>query len=140
MHVQTDADSLSLVLPSEFEVLEQVVNETEAFLLPRVGDADLAYRVTLLASEAVTNAIEHGNELDASKKVRMWLRVTPTRIELTVEDEGRGFDPARIENPLEADNLLHASGRGVYLMGEMADEVAYEDQGRRVRMVFHRSA
>ena len=142
MHTDPDAlpDTLSLVLPSEFAILDRIVAETEAFLAERLDDEDLAYRVLLLATEAVTNAIEHGNELDAGKQVRMELRVGPARVELWVEDEGGGFDPARVDSPLEDENLLHDGGRGVYLIEEMADEVHFEAEGRRVRMFFNRAA
>ena len=129
---------LSFTLPSEFDVLERVVAETERFLEERLPDEDLAYRIVLLATEAVTNAIEHGNRLDAAKQVRMELSVAPEHVDLWVEDEGGGFEPDRIDDPLDAENLLHTRGRGVYLIEQMADEVRFEAGGRRVSMRFHR--
>lgn len=133
-------DTLTLLLPSDLTVLDQVVEATQDYLAARLDDEDLAYRVLLLATEAVTNAIEHGNQLDASKQVRMSLRVLPGQVELSVEDEGGGFDPASVENPLRDENLLEDSGRGIFLIEQMADEVYYEHEGRRVRMFFNRSA
>lgn len=132
-------DTLTLLLPSDLTVLDQVVEATQDYLAARLDDEDLAYRVLLLATEAVTNAIEHGNQLDASKQVRMSLRVLPGQVELSVEDEGGGFDPASVENPLRDENLLEDSGRGIFLIEQMADEVYYEHEGRRVRMFFNRS-
>lgn len=133
----SSGDSLRLVVPSAFIHLERLVDETEAFLAERVADEDLAYRVVLLASEAATNAMEHGNAMDVDKQVTLDLHVEPERIVLCVEDEGAGFDPEAVDNPLQEDHLFRDSGRGIYLMEHMADEVAYENEGRRVRIVFY---
>ena len=127
---------LSLTLPSIHESLERVVDETEAFLSSHVPDDDLSYRILLLATEAVTNAIEHGNGLDASKSVSLHLHYEPERFTVLVEDEGAGFERARVEDPLKQENLLDDGGRGLYLMEALADEVHYENGGRRVRIVF----
>ena len=137
----SDASHASLYreLPSRFEELDALVEATQAFMDEATDDEDLAYRVTLLASEAVTNAIKHGNGLDPSKKVVMHLVAHPDRFELTVEDEGGGFDESEVANPLADDHLLESSGRGIFLMRQLADEVSTELDGRRMRLVFRRS-
>lgn len=126
------------VLSSEFESLETVIDDTEAYLSEHNVDEDLAYRVVLLATEAVTNAIEHGNAMDPEKSVIMECHCHPDRITLTVEDEGGGFDPSTLASPLDDEHLLDPGGRGLFLMGKMADEVEYEADGRRIRLVFKR--
>ena len=63
------------VLPSKRASIERIVPETEAFLEDRVTDEDLAYRIILLTVEAVTNAIEHGNQFDRTKQV--YFRMVP---------------------------------------------------------------
>lgn len=135
----TDRDPrhFSLTLRSDFAVLERVLEETDAFLHRFLDDEDLIYRVVLLTTEAVTNAIEHGNGLNPEKTVWLDVRVEASRITLSVEDEGRGFDPERVEDPLAGENLFAASGRGVYLIETMADEVRFEKDGRRVCIYFH---
>lgn len=129
---------LQLVLPSVFDRLEEVVDATQALMDAHGVDDDLAYRVVLLATEAVTNAMEHGNELDADKSVRLDVEVEPAAITIVVEDEGPGFDRSAVENPVAPDNLLAEGGRGIFLIEHMADEVRYEDHGRRVHIRFSR--
>jgi serine/threonine-protein kinase RsbW len=91
----------------------------------------------LLATEAVTNAIEHGNALDPTKKVYLRVAVRDKDIELVVEDEGSGFDPAKTDDPTESENLFREGGRGLLFMEEIADEVRFEKEGRLVRLIFH---
>lgn len=128
---------MEMVLDSDLASIERVVDETEAFLRPRVADEHLAYRVVLLATEAVTNAIEHGNEFDKTKVVFFRLNVGRRQIELAVEDQGSGFDPEQTDDPRAAENLLREGGRGILFMESMADEVKFEKGGRKVRLIFH---
>lgn len=125
-------------LPSEFDQLERVVEEAQAFMDETTDDEDMAYRVVLLVSEAVTNAMQHGNGFDPSKKVIFDLEAFPDRFELRVEDEGAGFEPTRIANPLSEEHLLDDSGRGLFLMKSYADEVHLENEGRCLRLVLRR--
>lgn len=129
--------AMQMVLDSDLASIERVVDETEAFLGPRVSDEDLAYRIVLLATEAVTNAIEHGNRFDEGKRVYFQLHVGARRIELAVEDEGRGFDPEKTDDPRATENLFREGGRGILFMESMADEVRFEKGGRKVRLIFH---
>ena len=103
----------------------------QAFLNAHV-DEDLGFRVALVTSEAVTNAIEHGNRMDASRSVHLRIEVSDGGVRVSVTDEGGGFDPEAVPDPLRASALLAEGGRGLFLMRELADELAYEDDGRRV--------
>lgn len=136
---QRDAspDTMDMVLETDFSSVERIVDETGKFLERRVSDEDLAYRIVLLATEAVTNAIEHGNKMDASKQVFFRLAVGEDRIEITVEDQGAGFDPAKTDDPTESEHLFREGGRGLLFMEEMADGVEFEKEGRLVRLIFH---
>jgi serine/threonine-protein kinase RsbW len=129
---------LHLVLASEHVSLAKVVDETQAFVSSCTDDDDLIFRVVLLTSEAFTNAIEHGNELDPNREVVLDVELYARSIEVSVQDEGKGFDRSVVDNPLAEENLLNEGGRGLYFIERMADEVHYEEGGRRIRMVFHR--
>ena len=129
---------LHLICSSKFEHLDRVVDETEAFIGKLISDAEFAYKVVLLVSEAVTNAIEHGNALDESKKVQLDVKVDDERVQITVEDEGEGFDPATVQNPTQDENLLMDGGRGIFFIQEMADDLSYELNGRRIHIFFNR--
>lgn len=132
-----DADELMhLEVQSTFDVLEDLIDRAQAFFGAHVGDEDLLYRIVLLASEAATNAIEHGNQLDPSLKVQIWFAIRDGQAAVVVEDEGGGFNPKRVADPLAADHLLDDSGRGVFLMNELADHVEWDREGRRVSLYF----
>ena len=131
-------DTLRLELPSVFESVEEAVERTQAFLKPRLDDEELAFQVVLLTSEAVTNAVEHGNALDADKTVHVRVSLLREYVEVAVEDEGAGFDRSAIDDPRADENLLHEGGRGIFFIETMADDVRYEEDGRRVRFRFRR--
>jgi serine/threonine-protein kinase RsbW len=126
---------LHLSLKSTFDELERLVDEAEAFFGGRYPDEDFVYNLVLLASEAVTNAIEHGNQTDAERGVEVWFRTDGAQAEIVVEDEGVGFDPDSVSDPLDPSRMFEDGGRGVFLMESLADEVFWENGGRRVRMV-----
>lgn len=130
-------NTMEMVLKTDFSSVERVVDEAGAFLEDRVPDEDLSYRIVLLASEAVTNAIEHGNDLDETKKVFFKLDVQTDRVEVVVEDQGSGFDPTKTDDPTESEHLFREGGRGLLFMQELADEVEFEKDGRLVRLIFH---
>ncbi|MBN1916989.1 MAG: ATP-binding protein [Verrucomicrobia bacterium] len=89
--------------------------------------------------EAATNAITHGNASDPAKCVHIDLSVCDSRVEMTVEDEGPGFDYTHVKDPTADENLCRAGGRGVMLIRAFMDEVHRNASGSRVRLVKYRS-
>ncbi|MBX2992797.1 MAG: ATP-binding protein [Bacteroidetes bacterium] len=77
-------------------------------------------------TEAVNNAILHGNKADAKKKVAVVCLCLPDELVITIADEGKGFKLSNVKNPLEDENLLRTSGRGIFLMRTLMDRVEYE--------------
>ena len=96
------------------------------------SDSTFAIRIAL--EEAMVNAIKHGNGQDPTKKVRVEARVTPRRAEITIEDEGPGFDRSCIPDPTDDENLHKCSGRGILLIEAYMDGVEWSHGGRRLRM------
>ena len=92
----------------------------------------------LLLSEAVTNAIKHGNKYDPAKKVEVEIEVNQTIITSTVSDEGDGFDPTTSKDPLKEENLLEASGRGIFFLEQFSEELEYLNGGRVIRFTIKR--
>ena len=98
---------------------------------------DEQYGNMLLASvEAVTNAIEHGNNLDAKKEVNIEACKSKDEFKLSIKDEGRGFNPDRLPDPTTAEFREQPDGRGVFLMKKLADKVFFRDGGSLVEMRF----
>lgn len=95
---------------------------------------DILFDVNVAFEEALRNAMIHGNRQDPAKKVFIRTDIGEDHIEITVSDEGGGFDPDAIPDPTEDDNLLKGSGRGVYLIRHLMDEVRFEQGGCRVVM------
>jgi len=89
--------------------------------------------------EALANAIKHGNKLSPDKRVFVRIEVNGSgELRIAVEDEGEGFDPTGIENPLAPQNLLRESGRGVFYMRNFMDEVRFtkaESGGTRIELI-----
>jgi serine/threonine-protein kinase RsbW len=94
--------------------------------------------MTVAVRESVVNAIKHGNGLDSDKRVEIAFTIGAKALEVTIHDQGKGFDPASVPDPLAQENLLKADGRGIFFMKSFMDEVAYSfapQGGTLVRMV-----
>jgi serine/threonine-protein kinase RsbW len=103
----------------------------------RIGE-DVAFGVDLAVREAVTNAVIHGNKLDEAKVVEVRLSNTPEALEISVHDQGSGFNPNNVPDPTKDENLLKDSGRGIFFMRNFMDEVDWSagpTGGTTVRMV-----
>jgi serine/threonine-protein kinase RsbW len=91
--------------------------------------------VELALREALNNAVVHGNRLDAHKLVHVRCRCKVGEgISLIVSDQGQGFDPRTIPDPLTVENLEADHGRGIHIMKLVMDEVSFEQRGAEVRM------
>ena len=91
--------------------------------------------VELALQEAVANAIRHGCHGDASKELQCSVSCNDEgEVMITVRDPGTGFDPDSVANPLHPDNLMKSSGRGIFLINGLMDEVQFADGGRELQM------
>ncbi len=129
--------SFKLELESTYEELERVEGLLNDLQQALGFDDDFYARLMLTVSEAATNAVVHGNDLDNSKKAIILAEVSDSVLTVTTTDEGNGFDPEAVPNPLDEENLLNTSGRGVFLMQEYADEVEYQNEGRTLILKFN---
>jgi serine/threonine-protein kinase RsbW len=131
--------SVHLEFTSAFEMLDFVQIVTE-HLARSVGlDDDARHWVSVAIRESVINAIKHGNRNDASKRVWVDLE-TPqgeAALMIRVRDEGEGFDPEEVADPLAPENILKASGRGIFLIRNFMDNVELRrapEGGMEIRM------
>ncbi|MCB0598631.1 MAG: ATP-binding protein [Lewinellaceae bacterium] len=109
--------------------VEQVV---ERFKL----SPDVYGNILISLTEAVNNAIIHGNCEDESKTVRIQFRKLKGHLAVRVTDEGRGFDYQSVPDPTAPENLLTVGGRGVFLMQQLSDSVEFHNNGSTVEMQF----
>lgn len=130
------SEKKELTLASTFDEIERIepfMKELQDWA--QFSDDNLG-RIMLTLSEAVTNAVVHGNKEDPKKKVYISVKQKTRNLRIDVEDEGEGFNPDEIPNPLKKENLLEEGGRGVYLIKQYADKVEYSEGGKRVTMFF----
>jgi serine/threonine-protein kinase RsbW len=122
---RTPPRTVRIDIASRFEMLEMVQTVlSHVTALLRLDD-DAAHYVSVAIRESVVNAIKHGNRGDAGKRVAIEFLLHPGALEVTVQDEGTGFDPATVPSPLAEENLLKADGRGIFFMRSFMDEVSY---------------
>ncbi len=109
--------------PEAIEDIEKLAAEaaTEAGFNQEEQDS-LAIAVTELAN----NAVIHGNKRDPGKKVFVNIDVVDAEVRMTIRDQGKGFNPETLSNPLDPENLLRESGRGVFIVRSLMDEVSYD--------------
>ncbi len=93
--------------------------------------------ILISLTEAVNNAIIHGNKNDESKLVKINMIKSQCTIVFKVSDEGEGFDPDSVPDPTQPDKLCCCGGRGVFLMRQLSDDLHYHDNGRTVEICFH---
>ena len=98
-------------------------------------DADSQFAIKLALEEALINAIKHGNKLDKSKRVHVEWAVTRDVVDITIEDEGPGFDRSSVPDPTHEPNLQKLTGRGILLIEAYMTRVEYSKGGRRVRLI-----
>ena len=121
--MDSQSRTVNQVLDSTLESVDQA--ERVALDLAResgFGEEDLD-RIGMSVRECMVNAVVHGNRYSSHKKVRLSLSRTPERFTVRISDQGEGFDPGQLPDPLASDNLLRHSGRGIFLMKAFMDDL-----------------
>jgi serine/threonine-protein kinase RsbW len=138
----TDSHTVRIEFGSAFDMLDfvQVVSDHVGRMAGL--DEDSLHWVSVAVRESVVNAIKHGNQHDESKRVSVEFTPVPAQnpreLVIRVQDQGEGFDPEEVADPLAPENILKASGRGIFLIRSFMDEVDLqrgETCGMQVRMV-----
>jgi serine/threonine-protein kinase RsbW len=118
-------NDIEVIISSALENLDLIQALTDCITHYMSFDGDSAHRIGMSVRESVTNAIQHGNKLDLGKKVDIRFEVRTDRLSISVRDQGNGFNPEDVPNPLEAENLLKPSGRGIFYIRTFMDEVEF---------------
>ena len=127
----------TLVLESEMNSISQVEKLIDAQAQMLNIDDEVYGKYMLSVVECVNNAIVHGNKMDKNKKVTMHYHISNTKIEVTVSDEGDGYDPDSLPDPTAEENLERDCGRGIFLMRHLSDELEFANNGRTITMKFN---
>jgi serine/threonine-protein kinase RsbW len=129
--------TISIQIPSIMENIRMIEsfidNAKEKFHL----EDDIYGNIMIAVTEAVNNAIKHGNSGDRLKNVFLSLTLEDSIIKFIVKDEGRGFDFDNLPDPTSPENLEKPGGRGIFLMKHLSDEVRFKEGGKIVEMSFY---
>ncbi len=129
--------TISIQIPSIMENIRMIEsfidNAKEKFHL----EDDIYGNIMIAVTEAVNNAIKHGNSSDKLKNVFLSLTLEDSIIRFIVKDEGVGFDYENLPDPTSPENLEKPGGRGIFLMKHLSDEVRFKDGGKIVEMSFY---
>jgi len=139
--MSSDVYLIRIQLPSTFDLLDVVQVLSDRLSVMAGFDEDATHWVSVAVRESVINAIKHGNREDPAKHATVEFtlgpRAKPTEFAVAVLDEGAGFDPEEIANPLDPENMLKSSGRGIFFMRSFMDDVTIArrpEGGMSVRM------
>ena len=134
-------ETTELTLPSRVETVATAAAAVAEFVSRNGVSDDFAFGIDMAVREAVTNAVIHGNSEDEDKSVEIILKSSPDAVEISVHDQGPGFNPDEVPDPTAEENLLKTSGRGIFFMRSFMDEVVWfvpPEGGTTVRMLKRR--
>ncbi len=129
----------SYSFPSDIKNLE-MIEEISTKIMTEAGfNESCVDDISIALTELVNNAIHHGNHDDISKSVKVDFVIDAHKATICVEDEGEGFEPAAVQNPLDPEKLMAENGRGIYLVKALMDEVAYTITQSGTRVTFSKN-
>ncbi|MFO7691947.1 MAG: ATP-binding protein [Vicinamibacterales bacterium] len=126
---------LNMVVPADPAAIIGVTDGVTQLLRSKAWPEDKAMEVELALQEALANAVRHGCGGDPAKRVQCCVTHHASgEIVIVIRDPGRGFDAGAVPDPLARENIFKPSGRGIYLINRLMDEVRFADEGREIRM------
>ena len=130
----------SLVLASALPSVERVEEAAEKLALEAGFDGETASHISMVCREAAVNAVLHGNRCDPAKHVTASFELSEDALTVRVADQGEGLDPDALRDPLAPENLLRTSGRGIFLMRALMDEVHFRqlNPGNEITLIKRR--
>ena len=120
------------LIPSDPNEARRVQEEIERALVAHGYEEREVFSVKLALEEALVNAIKHGNRMDRAKKVHIHYVLSRERFDVRITDEGRGFDPEDVPDPMAPENLERPCGRGIMLMRAFMSSITFNASGNRV--------
>jgi serine/threonine-protein kinase RsbW len=129
-------EAQKLELDSTMDSLKEVEKFIDQVCLDYKIKEDFYGNILIAVTEAVNNAIIHGNKQNPQKKFSLSFNSAEDKITFSVSDQGEGFDFTNLPDPTEPENIEKPNGRGIFLMKNLADKVEFEENGRKVNLSF----
>jgi serine/threonine-protein kinase RsbW len=131
---------LVLCVPSDVDRVGEAVDIVATHVESHFADPRaVRFNLRVALGEALANAILYGTRSDPSKQVAVRVRFGRTAIEMEVNDDGEGFDPGTVPDPTTPDHLSATSGRGIFLIRTLVDEVHFNEKGNTICMTLRRA-
>lgn len=131
------AENQKLLIPSKSEnivLVEKLVDDVcDLFDIKE----DIYGHILVALTEAVNNSLQHGNKANPDKNIEVTFRMKENKLFFTVKDQGVGFDYDNLPDPTDPKNIEKPTGRGIFLMRHLSDNVTFEDKGTRVILEFN---
>jgi len=121
-----ESSVVEVTLESDLKNVEVAEEITRRVATTAGFDEDEQQRIEMAVHESMINAIWHGNQNDGNKNVWLQFKIHPDRLEIRIRDQGNGFDPSRVPDPRNSENLLNVSGRGIFLIRAFMDDFRVE--------------
>ncbi len=134
--MNNSSKSFKISIPSLIDNINIVESFIENACDENKISEDIYGNILIAVTEAVNNAIKHGNKEDKKKLVDLEVESYEQKVIFKIGDEGIGFDFKHLNDPTSPENIEEEGGRGIFLMKHLADEVSFLDEGRKVEMVF----
>jgi len=128
-------NNYSVVVESRPAAIGDVCRQILSKLQGNSFSEDDIFAIHLALEEAFINAVTHGSKMDPGKEVQIDYSVGSDKIEISITDQGEGFDPQQVPDPRVGENLYKPDGRGLLLINSYMDVVKYNERGNRVYMV-----
>ncbi len=125
------------IVPSDPDFIPAI----DEFVLSKINclnlDEDTLSDLSLSVSEAIANAMVHGNKLDPNKNVIVSINISDDELKVSIKDEGEGFDPESVPDPTKPENIMRDSGRGIHIMRSFIDEIVYDfsSEGTELKLI-----
>ncbi len=126
-----------MVLNTESQSIHKVEKYVDNLCSKLSVNSDYYGNILIALTEAVNNAMNHGNKMDPEKKVKLSCENAEKEIGFKIEDEGEGFDYDSLPDPTDPENIDKPNGRGVFLMKHLADEVNFHNEGKIIELKFN---
>lgn len=124
-----------MTIPSSLDQIESVEKLAEKAADAMKFSEEEKDSLAIAVTEAVNNAIIHGNKQNKDKTVSIQLILEERRLTVSIKDQGKGFDPRKLSDPLAPENLLKESGRGIFILSTLMDDVRFDFHGEGTEVI-----
>lgn len=126
-------------VPTNLDVVEEAVDLVARHCLASgLPPVAARFKLRVALSEALANAIIYGNRMDPGKYVDVRVEITNQSLAVFVHDEGDGFDPSAVPDPTHPEAIERSSGRGLFLIRQLVDDVRFNEKGNSICMIMRR--